>query len=240
MPPAPRPVSAAQAELIAALDRVMRIHAIRAGDAAHAAALDQLAAWQARRLRETYADLAADARYAGAIAFFQNDLYGEGDFARRDADLVRVVPAMARFLSQPVISTVARAVELNALSQELDRALVARLPTGTRAVSVADYCRAYRAADERTARSRQIALIGDVGRALDRYVRTPMIGAALAMMRKPARAAGLGALQDFLERGFAAFRKMKGADDFLATIDRRETRISEAIFAGEDAPFPLP
>ena len=50
------------------------------------------------------------------------------DFARRDADLARVVPIMVRMLPERVIATVARAMELNALSQELDRALLARLP----------------------------------------------------------------------------------------------------------------
>ena len=39
----------------------------------------------------------------------------------------------------------------------------------------------------------------------------------------------MSALQDFLERGFAAFRTMNGAATFLATIEERETRIMEAI-----------
>ncbi len=60
------------------------------------------------------------------------------------------------------------------------------------------------------------------------------------MMRKPARLAGFAALQDFLERGFTAFRKMHGAADFLATIDRRERELMDAMFAGADAPFPDP
>jgi len=235
-----RSASSAQGELVAALERVMRLHALRAADPARAAALDALSAWQARRLTATYADLANDPRYASAIEFFRNDLYGGADFTRRDADLVRVVPAMGRLLPQPVISTVARAVELNALSHELDHALLARLPGGEWVPSLSAYCAAYRDPDARPRRVRQIALIGDVGRALDRYVRAPMIGGALAMMRKPARAAGLGALQDFLERGFDAFRRMKGAAPFLAIIEARETRINDAIFAGDDAPFPPP
>jgi hypothetical protein len=49
--------------------------------------------------------------------------------------------------------------------------------------------------------------------------------------------AGFAALQDFLERGFAAFRKMHGATEFLSTIDRRERALMERIFAGDDAPF---
>ena len=235
-----RPLSPAQTELTDALARVLRLHAMRSANPRLAGALDQLSAWQARRLRNTYADLAGDPRYAGAIAFFQNDLYGGEDFAQRDADLARVVPVMGRLLPQSVIATVARAVELNALAHELDRALIVHLPAGTATIAVADYCRAYRATGEKTLRARQIALIGEVGNALDKFVRTPMIGPALTMMRKPAHAAGLGALQDFLERGFQAFRRMKGAREFLATIDTRETRISNAIFAGDDAPFPPP
>ena len=63
------------------LERVQRLHDERASNPILAGALDRLADWQARRLRMTYADLAADPRYTAAIEFFQNDLYGAGDFA---------------------------------------------------------------------------------------------------------------------------------------------------------------
>ncbi len=230
----------AASALSSALERVLRLHALRHADAQLARALDELSAWQARRLRHTYADLAAEPRYRAAVDFFQDDLYGPGDFAQRDADLARVVPAMSRLLPASVIAIVARAMELNALSHELDRAVVARLARADATIAVEDYCRAYRASGERPLRARQIALIGEVGAGLDRYVRAPVIRGALAMMRKPAHAAGLGALQDFLERGFDAFRRMKGAGEFLATVDARERRINDAIFAGDDAPFPPP
>ena len=85
-----------------------------------------------------------------------------------------------------------------------------------------------------------IELIGEVGMALDRAVGKPLIRSALALMRAPARAAGLGELQTFLERGFDAFRRMKGAESFLATIRDRETGIVTAIFDGRIAPFAEP
>jgi hypothetical protein len=59
-------------------------------------------------------------------------------------------------------------------------------------------------------------------------------------MRHPARAAGLGALQAFLERGCSAFLKMHGAGEFLSTIDRRERALMNSIFAGDTAPFTDP
>lgn len=229
----------AQTDLIRELERGRRLHDERAMSPDLAAALDRLAHWQAMRLARTYADLARDPRYAEAIAFFLADLYGPGDFSRRDSELARVVPVMARLLPKGVIAAVARAMELSALSRELDRALLARLDAGSR-WTVAGYCDAYRACANPEQRRRQIALICQVGRALDRYVKKPIVRSALAMMRKPARAAGLGALQDFLERGFAAFRRMRGANDFLAIIDARETELLDAIFAGDSAPFPDP
>ena len=42
-------------------------------------------------------------------------------------------------------------------------ALLERLPPGEREFTVADYCNAYRALDNRPARERQIGLIGDIG-----------------------------------------------------------------------------
>src|SRR5206468_7163 len=106
--------------------------------------------------RNTYADLAADPRYAAAIAFFQNDLYGGADFSRRDADLARVVPKMVRVVPDRIISTVAHAIELNALSHELDRLLLAHLPQSDGSFSVAEYCQAYRSANEYTLRTHQL------------------------------------------------------------------------------------
>ena len=191
-------------------------------------------------MANTYADLASQTRYADAIAFFRSDLYGEGDFARRDADLARVVPIMVRLLPGRLIMTLAQGTELNALSQELDQTLLARLPRADGVFTVAEYCVAYREPSERAAREHQIALIGEVGAGLDVYVRRPFVESGLSMMRQPARLAGLSALQDFLERGVKAFRKLDGAKEFLTTIDRRERAILDAIYDGDDAPFPEP
>jgi hypothetical protein len=230
----------AHAALVRELRRTLALNDERAANPIVAGAIDRLRAWQAARLRQTYADLAAQPRYAPAIGFFEQDLYGSGDFSRRDADLLRVVPAMVRVLPQEVVSCVAQAIELNALSHELDLLLLARLPRADAAFSVADYCRAYRRAGEFSARRRQIELIGEVGAALDRYVHKRLVRTSLTLMRKPAHMAGLGALQEFLERGVAAFRAMRGAGTFLTTIRERETALLDAIVGGSVDAFPDP
>src|SRR5947209_7210564 len=99
---------AAHAALRDQLARVNELNRKRSENPILAGALERVAWWQARRLRQTYADLAVQARYVDAIEFFQKDLYGNSDFARRDADLARVVPLLVRMLPEKVIETVDR------------------------------------------------------------------------------------------------------------------------------------
>ena len=117
---------------------------------------------------------------------------------------------------------------------------MSQLPRVDGGFTVAEYCRAYRRAGDLSGRRRQIALIGEVGAALDHYVHKRLVRTSLVMMRKPAHVAGLSALQDFLERGFVAFRTMNGAHEFLAVVRERETRVHEAIVGGGNDPFPDP
>jgi hypothetical protein len=81
-------------------------------------------------------------------------------------------------------------------------------------------------------------LIVDIGTAIDRSVSSAFVRAALPMMRQPARLAGLSALHDFLERGFAAFRRMGGAD--LRHDQRTRNATSGSDADGANDPFPDP
>jgi len=190
--------------------------------------------WQAQRLAATYADVSTQPRYEAATRFFLEDLYGPKDFSGRDQAMLRIVPVMKRVLPASAVETAALAVELDALSEDLDQRLAAEL--GSRTLDAESYADAYRASGTRAEREHQIALIGAVGRRLDALVRKPMVGGTLKMMRKPARVAGLTDLQDFLERGFESFRRMKGADDFLDLVRSRESEILNRLFSGEALP----
>jgi len=235
-----KPRHSAEARLVRKLARAIELHEEHATNPILAGAMQRLADWQGRRLTQTYADLAAQPRYRAAIEFFRSDLYGSEQMARRDADLARIVPIMVRTLPERVIGTIAKAMEVSVLSHELDRLVLARLPRADGPFTVAEYCKAYRRAANLPVRRRQIELIVEVGWALDEHVRRPLIRGALAMMRRPARLSGFAVLHDFLERGFRAFANMRGADEFLATIERREIAILETIAGGESGPFPDP
>lgn len=216
-------------------EHLRQLRALR-GDAKRAPArLAELKRWQAARLQGTYADYASQPRYAAATAFFIDDLYGPKDFSSRDQSMLRILPVMTRLLPASAVETAAIAIELEALSEDLDHRLAAALAPG--AITEESYAQAYRASATRAERERQVALIDAAGRRLDDVVKRPMLGQTLKLMRRPARLAGLADLQDFLERGFDAFREMKGADEFLAEVKRRETGILSRLFSGAPRPF---
>ena len=99
------------------------------------------------------------------------------------------------------------------------------------------YGEAYRRVGEGPQRERQIALIGRVGRGFGKALQMPGVAALLAFSRGPARLAGLGELQGFLERGYAAFESLDDAAAFVDEIERDEREVSRRLFAGDDAPF---
>ena len=190
--------------------------------------LKELQAWQAARLAATYADFARQPRYRDATRFFLEDVYGAKDFSRRDEAIRRILPTMARVLPKKAVDVVTLALQLEALTNDLDRRVAAALPAGR--ITEAGYAQANRDACPREERERQVELIVAVGQRLDAVVRKPLVQGTLQIMRQPARAAGLADLQDFLERGFRAFRSMHGAHEFLEALRERETAILDEIY----------
>jgi hypothetical protein len=194
-----------------------------------------LAEWQSQRLARTYADFARQSRYRPAVDFFLGDLYGPTDFAQRDADIQRVYPMMSRVLGGPALEAITRAIELRVLSDGFDARmadlLVSRFGLADR-LDAETYAEAFRLCDDRPGRLRQIELVEEVGRALDAVARNPVIHATVLAARLPAKLAGFGELQDFVERGLRAFRHMRGAGELIAAIGERERRMLDLILAG--------
>ena len=201
----------------------------RAADPSLGARVEALKRYQQRRFELTYADLLAHPRYAGSAHFFLDELYGPNDFTQRDEQFARVVPAMVHVFPYEVVQTVEALASLHALSERFDTEMAQTLD-GTE-IHAGDYVRAWQRCGDPAGRERQIALLERVGGALDLLTRKPLLRHTLRLMRGPARAAGLGALQSFLEAGFDTFRGMRGAADFLALIGERERAIAAALFS---------
>jgi hypothetical protein len=211
-------------------------------DPRNAEARLNLRAWQAGRLADTYRDLLDSERYRDAARFFLTDLYGPKDFSERDHEVERILPTLSATLPASGIRTVALAIEVDALSEELDAAMVNEL---RRARALADitekaYAEAYRRCGKRAQRELQLKLIGEIGEALAALVRKPLIHAALRLMRAPAKLAGLAELHAFLEDGYNAFHRMGDPAEFLAAIATREETILRQLFDGAPRPFDIP
>lgn len=205
--------------------------AARLADPALGARVDALKHYQQARFRRTYFDLLQDARHRDAATFFLEELYGPKDFAQRDAQFMRIVPALRRMFPQEIVHTVAKLAELHALSESLDSEMGRHLPRES--ISAADYVCAWQKTGRPQAREQQVALTLEVGQSLDRYTRLPMVRTSLRMMRGPARAAGMSELQRFLESGFDTFKAMRGAEHFLGCIGHRERVLIHELFRAD-------
>ena len=222
-------------EILTNLQLVSGERQARAADAGLGLRVRLVKAYQHLRFQHTYADLLQQPRWAKAARFFLDDLYGPSDFSARDEQFARVVPGLVRLFPRDIVKTVLALSRLHSLSESLDTAMGRALPHGIEALTAPVYVDAWQHVGAPADRHRQIDLMLDVGRALDKYTGNPLLRHSLRVMRAPAHAAGLGALQSFLETGFDTFREMRGADFFLQTIARRERVLADALFlpAGE-------
>lgn len=220
------------------LQQVDAERAARRADRRLEQAVMTVKSYQHGRFARTYADLLDDPRHAGCARFFLDELYGPRDDTVRDAEFARVVPTLTRLFPGELAHTVGHLAQLHALSEGLDTAMAratltvpSAAPSAVTDLSDASYAQAWRSVGRRADREQQIALTLQVGRSMDTYTRKPLLRTTLRLMRKPAHAAGLTALQGLLERGFDAFAGMKGAEGFLTTIEQRETALMNQLFA---------
>lgn len=195
--------------------------------------VEAVKAYQQRRFVRSYDELLRDARHGPAARFFLEELYGPHDFARRDEQFARIVPALSRLFPGELLTVVEALAELHALSETLDTDMARQ--TASLPIERRSYVAAWRATGRPSDRGRQLELSLYVGRALDRHTRSSLLRNSLRLMRGPARAAGLEDLQAFLERGLTAFAAMKGAGDFLAFVERRERALMARLFDEESS-----
>ena len=214
----------------------LRLH--RTGDPALGAAVGSVKSLQARRFRGTYADLMASPAFGPAARFFLEELYSDTDYTDRDQQFGRIAGTLQTVFPQPVVNTAVALAVLHAQTEELDqdmgRAWLAHEDGANAAHDAARYTAAWRAVGQRHARQQQLESVLAMGNDLARLTRTPGLRMMLRMMRGPANAAGMGALQKFLESGFDTLgqlaRQRGGVEQFLATIEQREQAQMDLLF----------
>lgn len=205
-----------------------------------------LAQWQAERLKTTHSDLYSHPGYHTGLDFLLTDLYAPTGMTRRDDNIDRVFPKMVKWLPDSQLDTFAKLMELNLLTQRLDLDLVEVLTArsgplhNSTTLTETIYCEALRASNRTEDRTRQIALVAEVGRQLDRYVRNRTLGWLLSISRTPAEMADLTDLHSFLHRGYTAFRQMDRVELLIARLVARESRVLDNILNHRPGPFEVP
>ncbi|GIX21654.1 MAG: hypothetical protein KatS3mg121_0437 [Gammaproteobacteria bacterium] len=196
---------------------------LRAAAGRLAASAELHAGWrrfEVEQMRARYADLARDPLCRPAVEFLIDELYGNPAPLRLAEQLERARGPMETLLPAKVRHTVGAALAFLAAKLERDAKIVERAARfgGERP----DWDALRRAVyDAESWRAHTEAAVA-VGREIDRLVHKPLIGVALRACAAPARRMGLGYLQDFLERGYAAFRRLGDAAPFLARFRERE------------------
>jgi hypothetical protein len=186
-----------------------------------------LRTYQQQRLERTHAELLASTRYGPAAKFFLTELYSTDDLTQRDADIERVIRVLVKFLPDNALATLAAALEMDALSEDLDHELVVALreiqgKNKALVITAETYAAAYTDVGQFDRREHQISLTNTIGRSLDKLAKIPFFMMLLRTMRVPASAAGVAGLHAFLESGYAAFAHMKGGEEFIECIVEHE------------------
>ena len=217
-----------------ALQCVAQFRQQHASDLPLAKAVVQVKRFQARRFQATYADLLHDPRYSGAARFFLEELYSERDYTSRDQQFARIASTIARLFPKSVLDTAAALAEVHALTETLDHRMgqiwCADALAQPQASEAARYVHCWRQSGDRAAREKQLRIVLQLGQQLDHLTHARGLRSLLKMMRRPASAAGLDALQQFLETGFDAFAQMGSAQTFLARVQQRESEWIRCLF----------
>lgn len=203
------------------------------------AAVAAVKAFQASRFRSTYSDLLATERFRPAVLFFLNELYSDKDYSQRDAQFVRIAGPLERLFPESVVDTAVSMAELHAITERLDaamaRAVLAMGPDA--ALDNARYVQAWQSVGHPEYREFQLATVLRVGQDLAQFTRKRGLRTLLTLMRGPAKASGLGALQNFLEAGFDTFGAMTSqggaAQEFLGFIQQREGILIDTLFSAD-------
>jgi len=190
--------------------------------------------FQSQRFAGTYPDLLASGAYGDSASFFLEELYGVRDFSQRDQQFVHVAGALEVTLPERALATTLALTDLHGLTEELDLAMAQQWALLGGTSPVQRYITSWRAVGRRADRDWQLGTVLRIGQTLGDLTSKRSLRLMLTLMRKPARLAGLDALQNFLESGFDHFAGMtaKGGSigDFLATIGQREQAWINALF----------
>lgn len=197
--------------------------------------LKVLQQWQIKRLFTSHQDLLQNPAAQRAADFLFYQVYGGANLTAVAKDIQRAVNKAMALLPQAVMHAAAVTLEAAVLTQQLDEALAMALEGQT--ITIDAYAQAYRQHSTPEQRQQQLALIEEAATLIDRYVRRRLLIGSFKIMRRPAYAAKLNHLYDFLEEGFEALGGLASVTPLIKQLTDVENHISERLFSAHPTPF---
>ncbi|WP_374668135.1 hypothetical protein [Acinetobacter sp.] len=205
--------------------------------------LQDVQAWQKQRMQRTHAKQFAEKQNVLMAEYFLNRLYGGPDFdalAQQIARLSKYAHKAEKLIPDNAVKTGTAGVELAILAVQLDEQVAMQL--------LQDYHpyekltdemmrQTYLKLDQGSGRLKQLDLLDQLGKSLDKYMRSFVVYAAFKMCKGAAAKYSFDVMYDFMQDGFLAMKPLKSAEKFVKEFTAVERRIIDKVHAGDPLPF---
>ena len=195
--------------------------------------------FQIDRLKEDYADVAAQPENTALAKFFFEDVYATRDKVERDRSIRKLHGRVRETLGEETVLQLEEVIRLNELTDRLDLAVVKKFTSWgiTDSFSHSEYEEAYFLCDNYTERVEQIDLILSSLKYFHGLSKYRTIGIGLKLLWPYAKLKGAEVLYSFLSDGYKAFRSVKDIDPFYKVVKHRElSRLDRIYSLGQRVP----
>ncbi|SCC72501.1 FFLEELY motif protein [Acinetobacter albensis] len=205
--------------------------------------LQDVQAWQKQRMQRTHAKIFAEKQNILMSEYFLNRLYGGPDFdalAGQIARLMKYVHKAEKLIPENAIKTGTSGVALAILAVRLDEQVAMRLLQDyhpNEALTDEMMRLTYLKLDQGQQRLEQLDLLDQLGKSLDKYMRSFVVYTAFKMCKGTANKYHFQIMYEFMQDGFLAMKPLKSAEKFVQDFTAVERQIIHKVHAGDLAPF---
>ena len=207
--------------------------------------LHEAQAWLKQRIQATHQVLFNSPENQLMAKYFINRLYGGHEFddlAKQIERLLKYAHKAEKILPENAIKTGMKSVGLAVLAMQLDEQVAAQLLHDYPATQKIDdemMRLTLIKLDQEHARYQQLALLDELGTALDKYMRSFIMHTAFKMCKGTASKYHFELMYDFIGEGFIAMKPMKSATLFIQSFTTHERQIVKNVHTGKLNPFSL-
>ena len=205
--------------------------------------LQDVQAWQKQRMQRTHAKTFAEEQNILMSEYFLNRLYGGPDFdalAGQIARLMKYVHKAEKLIPENAIKTGTSGVALAILAVRLDEQVAMQLLQDyhpNEALTDEMMRLTYLKLDQGQQRLEQLDLLDQLGKSLDKYMRSFVVYTAFKMCKGTANKYHFQIMYEFMQDGFLAMKPLKSAEKFVQDFTAVERQIIHKVHAGDLAPF---